>query len=1225
MATRQVINVGFPTPNFVAETNVRQSVLSGVFESDTGSSTQTVTASLYNNINTFYSPTVTAGAVDASASFYTNVNTFYSPTVTVSVEASLYSNTNTFYSPDVSYDIFPALYDNTNTFYSPTAVIGDVLSVDNVYVDSDTFYSPTVTGSVVLSPSLYSNTNIFFTPALRLLTSPDLYVNANIFYVPGVAVTANPGFFENTNVFYESIVTPYVLRANAELSIVEQASFSPSIVSLSGVSDLLVSASSGPIAGASIDATSQLTSEDPLWIALEIDIIQEITGTLDTLCLGNRGSLQRTINGVLRQYEPRLLTDIVIGTAISIATDTATTGTTTPFYQSPLRGQPNGGSISWIIDPSPNWYGFNNFNNAVLLGRTFRLYVGRTTTDVMADVDADLTLVYTGHVANYTFDVMANPPVATIQTTDASSNLDKSLVSDLYPADFPIVSLQGRPKPQLWGKKFSIEPVLEDQVSLTYRVTRIEAGVVALEDVTKLTVGGVPWRRITSLFTVDLTPSLANILAQYTALDSTLQAVYNGIVGTDGGVNYNNGNGLQNKANLVGLLTLYQGLTAAQQLDYQLALDTNPSLYNNDLPFGVLNKIGLIKSRYYGLQGGQWMVDIGNGTVQLGSDPAGADVRVDAQAVGWDTLTVASLMTQIATSKGIPVNVASMVQLDLDLSVTVGFYTTTDDVNCLDVLDRIVSSAVCWWTLDETGSVKAGVFDTPTFIVDHMFFGSQPGVPLDINLFPPPSLTPIDPIPKEINSLSQVGVIPPAYRVRVGYAGRTSPESSFLGGSTAQEQADLSASELVLDWTPALATSNSFQLSPSDGAALRIINSRAQDVYISTLMNTYAEAISVRNRLVQRVIGGINHHVWSINVRMDPDKFKLMNSVLVMWIDENNLNHILYSGSFRITSAIMVLGNGPQQLELWGVGYVSAVSRFSAFDAPPVAPPVVDFDIVRFTSYTVLTDAIAGNVIASVSIVVSNGSVFNGFLTVSDPDGIVVTGGNTDIGYTLVLGRDLGPADIGSHTITVTASSQGIVSSQDYTYTVLAEAPTGPDVPYLIVTFIPPTPVLRTPVNNGDVVSTIHAVWSNGAPFVGSFAFTSPYFDQGGNYAISSSNLIVNNANNLNALGVVTAEHVSVAAVPIAPAPVLSVSFAPVSPVLNLPVSNGDVVATIVVTWSDGTPFVGSVSFTSPNFDHNGDYAISGDGSNLIVNNAANLNALGAVTVEHVTIMATSA
>lgn len=872
----------------------------------------------------------------------------------------------------------------------------------------------------------------------------------------------------------------------------------------------------------------ELTSADPLWIALEIDLIQQVSNVPFTLRLGNRGSLQRTVAGVRYQYEPRLQTDIIIGTAISIATDTAGTGISTPFYQQPLRGQPNGGTISWIIDPSRGWYGITP---SIIIGRTFRLYTGRTSQDLYADVDTDLTLVYTGHVVNYTFDVTANPPAATIQTTDASSELDKSLVDDLYPANFPIVSLQGRPKPQLWGRKFSVEPVLENQVSLTYRVTRIEAGVVELDDVTSLSVGGVPWRRVDSLYAVNLNADLNNLLAQYNALSPLLQSEYNSIVGSDPS-NFNNGNGLQNKVNLVALLTLYQGITGAQQIDYQLAISANPAFYNNTPP-GILNKMGLINVRYYGLQGGEWMVDVGNGTVQLGSDPAGADVRVDAQAIGWETLTTAGLITHIATHKNVPVDASSMQQLDLDWGAGVGFYTSTDDVNCLDALDRITSSQVCWWTLNELGAVRAGVFDVAKFRADLTFMGSQPGIPLDINLLPPQALLPIDPVPKMLNSLAQVGIIQPAYRVRVGYAGRATPETSFLGGATAQEQADLSASELVADWSPALAANGLYELSPSDGAAMRLINPRAQDVYISSLCNVYTDALGIRDRLVQRVIAGIDHHLWSVTVRMEPTSVKLMSSIAVLWIDENNQNRTVYSGNFRVTSAIMALGGGAQQLELWGIGSVDVNPRFSASDAPPVAQIITPIAI-SFTSFTVLSDAIDGNVIANVFVATSNGSTFNGTLLVTDDTNTVGLNGNPDIGFTLVLERNLTDADLGLHTIELTATESGFSISQNYSFIVLEIAPPPPVVgaPTLSLSFTPPTPQLNLPVSNGDIVSVLNASWSDGTPFVGVFSFTSPYFDHNGDYAISGTNLIVNNAANLNAIAVVTTEHVSVMAIP---------------------------------------------------------------------------------------------
>ena len=83
----------------------------------------------------------------------------------------------------------------------------------------------------------------------------------------------------------------------------------------------------------------------------------------------------------------------------------------------------------------------------------------------------------------------------------------------------------------------------------------------------------------------------------------------------------------------------------------------------------------------------------------------------------------------------------------------------------------------------------------------------------------------------------------------------------------------------------------------------------------------------------------------------------------------------------------------------------------------------------------------------------------------------------------------------------------------------------------------------------------------------------------------------------------------------------LSLLVTPASPSLTLNVNNGDHVATLQGVWSNGAPFTGTYQFVAPNFDHSGDYAISG--SNLVVNNATNINANGVgASPEHVTIEA---
>ncbi len=713
------------------------------------------------------------------------------------------------------------------------------------------------------------------------------------------------------------------------------------------------------------------SAEKLLWVALEIDLRPQGTSEdIYTLRLGNRGSLQRIVNNVRYQYSPRLITDITIGTGISISTGS----TSTPFYQQPLRGQPNGGTISWVIDPnSPEWYGPGDTS---IIGSTFRLYTGYTFDDgpttgrdwsgdfsrdfgptyISPDVDNNLTLVYTGHVVDLAIDVTGRPPTATIQTTDASSNLDRSLVDDLYPLDFPIASLQGKPKPQLIGRKFSIAPILEDQVSLTYRVTRVQPGVINLGEVTQLTVGGVPWRRAAPAnpFTIDLSPSVQNINSQYSLLPPGQQLNFNLILAAQPN-DYNTGNGLQNEVNLVSLLTLYVGLSPANRADFDGLVASNPTLYNNG-PDGTYAKLGAIRDRYFGLQQGEWSADLVNGTIQLSSDPGSSDVRVDAYSADWQTIDTAGLITKICNMRGIPLNTESMNQLHLDWPSLVGYYTGTDDVNCLNALDSITSGELCEWDLDARGAVQARIFDAPDMTPDLLFVATQPNVPLDAYLLAIPGSEAKDPVPKTINTIAQVGVLSPAYRARIGYAGKANPSNSFLDGVTIEEQKDLSAPEMIADWISGSDPDAGYQLSPSDGQFVRARHPRAQDVYLSSISNTLVDAYDLRLRLVQRIIGFRDHQVWSVTVKMEPTQVKLMSSVQVVWMDENGRDRIVYSGTFRVTSAIMVLGGGAQQLELWGTSTVTSYTKpESLVDIPPSppSPPLSPLQSIFFTPFEV--------------------------------------------------------------------------------------------------------------------------------------------------------------------------------------------------------------------------------------------------------------------------------
>ncbi|HZU91695.1 MAG TPA: DUF4082 domain-containing protein [Stellaceae bacterium] len=90
---------------------------------------------------------------------------------------------------------------------------------------------------------------------------------------------------------------------------------------------------------------------------------------------------------------------------------------------------------------------------------------------------------------------------------------------------------------------------------------------------------------------------------------------------------------------------------------------------------------------------------------------------------------------------------------------------------------------------------------------------------------------------------------------------------------------------------------------------------------------------------------------------------------------------------------------------------------------------------------------------------------------------------------------------------------------------------------------------------------------------------------------------------------------------PTATTPYLKLSFNPANPSVASNAPGGTVVATITASWSDGSPFTGTLSFGSPYSNDNGIFAISGN--NLIINpNGPGLSS-DAGTTQSVTIVAT--
>jgi hypothetical protein len=93
-----------------------------------------------------------------------------------------------------------------------------------------------------------------------------------------------------------------------------------------------------------------------------------------------------------------------------------------------------------------------------------------------------------------------------------------------------------------------------------------------------------------------------------------------------------------------------------------------------------------------------------------------------------------------------------------------------------------------------------------------------------------------------------------------------------------------------------------------------------------------------------------------------------------------------------------------------------------------------------------------------------------------------------------------------------------------------------------------------------------------------------------------------------------------VAFTPTAPTPYLTLSFNPPNPTIGSNAPAGTVVATITASWSNGSPFTGTLSFGAPNSNDHGTFAISGD--QLIVSSAGPGMTADGDTTQLVTIVA---
>jgi hypothetical protein len=138
-----------------------------------GTASQTITPALFTDADTFYSATVSPGAVTLTPALYSDPDTFYAPQINLTIYPGLFTDGDTFYSPQVNLTIYPALFTDADTFYGATITTGEVFLSADLFVDADTFYSPLI--GIGVEPPLYVDPDVFWPPVVGLGTPPQAW------------------------------------------------------------------------------------------------------------------------------------------------------------------------------------------------------------------------------------------------------------------------------------------------------------------------------------------------------------------------------------------------------------------------------------------------------------------------------------------------------------------------------------------------------------------------------------------------------------------------------------------------------------------------------------------------------------------------------------------------------------------------------------------------------------------------------------------------------------------------------------------------------------------------------------------------------------------------------------------------------------------------------------------------------------------------------------------
>lgn len=263
--------------------------------------------------------------------------------------------------------------------------------------------------------------------------------------------------------------------------------------------------------------------------------------------------------------------------------------------------------------------------------------------------------------------------------------------------------------------------------------------------------------------------------------------------------------------------------------------------------------------------GGEYSVDLAAGTIRLGSETKGAELRADVRGLN---VTTAQLFAAFVTGTGAAVDSAALAALEAAAPYEIGFATGWTPINRLDALDAIMGGVVGWWTATSGAVFTAGVI-------------AAPAVSADL------SLTDI-----ELASLERVGILPPAWRLRPEWRRNWAPATSFVDYVTAAERQALSVPGFLAEIVdPTIKT--------DEPGALDL-------PVIRTLVNTEADALAIGNRAFA---------AWRVKRDVYEAKFRGLPSAGLYQTAAVNFGPVV--GNARVHAVTRAIGGGAHGARLW--------------------------------------------------------------------------------------------------------------------------------------------------------------------------------------------------------------------------------------------------------------------------------------------------------------------